>query len=97
MRIDRKGFTEIAHLVGETDFERVPAIVDVLHHLCSFQVGAHQRRLDAFVKPSQSISTLRINFADHRLRRKIKALHRRTLAEEFGVVANSETDACFFP
>src|SRR6185437_11531739 len=95
--IDGEGFAKIPDFVSVTNLERMPAVVDILHHFRSFQIGPNQWRVDAPVKFSQNIATLAINLPDHRLRRKIKILDRRTFAQKLRVMADSEISSGFFP
>ena len=87
-----KDLAQIADFVGESDLERVPTVVDVLHHLGGFQIGPDQRARRARVECRQHVAAGLVQFADHGLGRAMEILYRRTFAQELRIVANAEID-----
>src|ERR1019366_4522362 len=97
MGIDAERLAQIADFVGETDLQRMPAVVNVLDHLSRLYIRPDQRRLEFFVKLGQHVAAGFIQFADHRLRRRAEVFHCRTLPQKFGVVTDAEVNPGLFP
>jgi hypothetical protein len=52
MRINARGFADVADLVGKADLERVPAVVDLLNHFGGFEICADEGRVESRVQAS---------------------------------------------
>src|SRR5579871_2588968 len=68
----------------------MPAIVDILDHFGSFDVGTDEWRIDTVVDGSKRISAGGVYLADHCLWRLPEVLNRGAFAQELGIVADAE-------
>src|SRR3546814_8048592 len=75
----------------ERDLERVPGVVRVLHHLADVDGRPDERGVDAVVELLDDVGRAVVERADHGLGRLEEIRHRRALAQEFRVVAQSES------
>ena len=71
----------------------MPGIVGVLDHLGGFDIGTNQRRAQFRVEVDQHFAAGFTQFANHRLGRIVKVQNGGSLAQEFGIVANTEVGA----
>ncbi len=90
MRIDPEGFAEVPNLIGKTDFQGVPAIVDILNHFGDFDLGPDERRVEHTVQSGYRFSAAGIELPDDRFRRSIEISYGRALPQKLGVVADAE-------
>src|SRR5579871_4516971 len=67
VRIHIEGLAQVADLVREADFQRMPVIVHILDHLRGFEIGPNERRVKLGVQFRQHVSAGTVQLPDHRL------------------------------
>src|SRR5271163_2037719 len=95
MRINARGFTEVADLVGKADLERMPAVVDILDHFGGFEICPNEGGVEFRVQGGKQLTALVIELADYRFWGRIEIHHCRALAQKFRIVADAEVRAGF--
>src|SRR6185437_11010506 len=56
VRINCEGLTNISNFIGKPDFEGVPSVIHVLHHLGGFKISPNQRGVQFGVECGQHIA-----------------------------------------
>ena len=97
MRVEAERLAKIADLIGKTNLEGMPTVIDVLDHLRRLQIRSDQWRVKFFVERCQDVSAGLIRLANDSLRWVAEIFHRRTLPQKFRVVADPEIDSGFLP
>src|SRR5262245_45437552 len=93
MRIHTKDLAEVADLISEANLQRVPTVVDVLDHLGHLKLSPDQRRIEHLVKGCDRLAAATVEFSNDSLWGRVEVANRRTLAQEFRIVAHAETNA----
>src|SRR5215831_14421439 len=96
MAVNCESFTNVAHLVGETNFQRMKRVAHILDHLGGLNIGLKQRRLDVPVKRANRGHSLLIVCANQSERRSVEVSQRSTLAQKFWIDANTKIQTSLF-
>ena len=92
VRVQPQRRADGADLVGEPDFERVEAVVDVLGHLRDADGDPEARAGKALVESHHHFAAAWIRLADNGFGWIEEISNARTLAQELGIHANPEVD-----
>src|SRR3989441_1479490 len=91
--VDTDALAQVADLVREADFQRVPRVVRVFHHLGDADAGADERRVDRLVEGNGPARVGCVVVADEGERGLAEILERRAFAEELGIHRHAEAVA----